>query len=334
MTFSPPKKLSLARVPTPIMALNRVATKMAIGGLFVKRDDLTGVGVSGNKIRKLEYLLAEALRREATTVITCGGIQSNHARATAIAAVQRGLKSVLVLRGEKSESVDGNLFLDKLVGARIKFITPEQYKGVDAIMEREAKRLEGKGEVPYIIPEGGSNEVGLLGYIDAMREIRAQERKMPRRFDYIVTAVGSGGTLSGLVLGKKLARISGDIIGFNVCDTAEHFMDRTQEQMKRACKRWKISGSPPGPNEYRIIDGYVGPGYSIPYKGSLCVIKDLAHLEGIFLDPVYTSKAFYGLLREIGKGTLKRRANYLFIHTGGIFGLLAQRERFSICKGK
>lgn len=328
MAFSPPKKLSLAHIPTPIQSLERTAEKLGVKGLYVKRDDLTGVGVSGNKIRKLEYLLAEALRKKATTVITCGGIQSNHARATAVAAIQLGLQPVLFLRGKKFVISEGNLFLDKLLRARIRFITPEEYKRVDRLMEREAKNLERKGEKPYVIPEGGSNELGLLGYVDAMREIKAQERRLGVKFDYYVTAVGSGGTLSGMVLGAKLARMRGRAIGFNVCDDAEHFVERTQEQMSKACKRWKIDKVACSPKQYQIIDGYVGPGYAVPAEANIRVIKEVARTEGIFLDPVYTSKAFYGMMREIEKGTLDRNAKYLFIHTGGIFGLLAQREQF------
>jgi len=328
MAFSPPKKLSLAHIPTPIQSLERTAEKLGVKGLYVKRDDLTGVGVSGNKIRKLEYLLAEALRKKATTVITCGGIQSNHARATAVAAIQLGLQPVLFLRGKKFVISEGNLFLDKLLRARLRFITPEEYKRVDRLMEREAKNLERKGEKPYVIPEGGSNELGLLGYIDAMREVKAQERRLGVKFDYYVTAVGSGGTLSGMVLGTKLARMRGRVVGFNVCDDAEHFVERTQELMSKACKRWKIDKVACGPKQYQIIDGYVGPGYAIPAEANIRVIKEVARTEGIFLDPVYTSKAFYGMMREIEKETLDRKANYLFIHTGGIFGLLAQREQF------
>lgn len=326
--FTSPKRLSLARVPTPIQPMSRLGKEYGIKGLYVKRDDLTGIGLSGNKVRKLEFLFAEALRKKATTVITCGGIQSNHARATTIAAVQLGLKPFLVLRGRKYEISEGNLFLDKLLGANILFITPEEYKNVNSIMQREAKKLQKKGEKVYIIPEGGSNELGLMGYVEAMREVKAQEKELKKTFDYLVTAVGSGGTLAGMALGKKIFGLRGEILGVNVCDDAAFFTKKVLDLVSKACKRFKISRMNITEEDFRILDGYVGPGYSIPTDENIELIKQAARSEGIVLDPVYTSKAFYGMLKEIEKGSLKKNANILFIHTGGIFGLLAQREHF------
>jgi len=328
MAFQPPKKLSLARVPTPIQPLKRFGKEFGAANLFVKRDDLTALGMSGNKVRKLEYLLGEAVKKKATTVITCGGVQSNHARATAVACTQMGLKCLLVLRGKKFEISEGNLFLDKLLKARIKFVSHEEFKKVDAIMAREAKSLERKGEKPYIIPLGGSNDLGVLGYIEAMKEVKTQQKQLGVQFDYYVTAVGSGGTLGGMILGKKLAKLGGEPIGFNVSNTAVTFEKSIYSMLQSAIKRWKMKPLKVEPKEIRVIDGYVGPGYAIPYESNLQMIKRIARLEGLFLDPVYTSKAFLGMIREIEKGTLKKKANYLFIHTGGIFGLLAQREHF------
>lgn len=328
MAMKLPKKLSLAQIPTPIQPMKGIGEEIGVKNLFVKRDDMTALGMSGNKVRKLEYLLAEALRKKATTVITCGATQSNHARATAVACIQLGLKPHLVLRGRKFEISEGNLFLDKLIGASFHFITPKEYKKVDSIMEREAKKLERNGEKPYIVPMGGSNDIGLLGYVEAAQEIKAQEQQLKKRFDYIVTAVGSGGTLGGLILGKKIAGLSGKIIGVNVSDTAEKFKIRVLELMSQARKRFKISGIKIEDEDVCIFDGYVGPGYGIPAEETIQTIKQVARTEGIFLDPAYTAKAFYGMMQEIEKGNIDKKGNFLFVHTGGIFGLLAQREHF------
>lgn len=328
MAYKPPKKLPLALLPTPIQKLSRLGSELGIKNLYVKRDDLTGLGMTGNKVRKLEYLFSEALRLKATGVITCGGSQSNHARATAVAAIRLGLKPYLVLRGRKFEISEGNLFLDKLMGADIQFITPQEYLKVDALMQRKAKQLQHKGEKIYIIPEGGSNEFGSPGYIEAMKEIRDQERKLGIAFDYYVAAAGSGGTLAGMILGKQIYRLPGQVIGFNVCDNADYFQRKIQNIIDRTRKYLRLSKGRGKTDEICIYDGYVGEGYSIPYDGNIQLIKEIARIEGIFLDPVYTSKAFYGMIQEVQKGTLDKKANILFLHSGGVFGLLAQRENF------
>jgi len=328
MVYKPPKKLPLAQLPTPIQKLTRLGNELGVKNLYVKRDDLTGLGMTGNKVRKLEFLLAEALRMKATGVMTCGATQSNHARATAVAAIQLGLKPYLVLRGRKFEISEGNLFLDKILGADIQFITPQEYQKVNSLMERKAKQLQRKGERIYVIPEGGSNEFGAPGYIEAMREIRGQEKKLGKAFDYYVAAIGSGGTLAGMILGKQIYRMPGRVIGVNVCDNAEYFEKKIQGIIDRARKYLRLPKGRGKTDDICIFDGYVGEGYSIPYEGNLQLIKEIARTEGIFLDPVYTSKAFYGMIQEIQKGVLDKKANILFLHSGGVFGLLAQRENF------
>ena len=328
MPFNPPKKLELARIPTPIQPLRSIGKEHGIKNLHVKRDDLTGVGMSGNKVRKLEYLLADALRKKATTIMTCGAAQSNHARATAVAASRLGLRSVLFLKGKKFEVSEGNLFIDKLLGSDIRFLSSKEYRRVDALMSREAKKLERNGCKSYIIPEGGSNELGILGYVEAAKEIKAQERSLKIRFDYIITPVGSGGTMSGLLLGKNVAKLSAAVVGFNVSGSADSYVQRALEQVRGTAKRWKISGLRLTAKDVQIVEGYEGPGYGIPTSCNLSMIKHVAQQEGIFLDPVYGAKAFCGMLQEIEEGRLDPEANFLFICTGGIYGLLAQREHF------
>ena len=184
------KRIRLANLPTKIEKLDRLSHELG-KNIYIKRDDQTGTEISGNKIRKLEFSVGEALENNCDYLITCGGIQSNHARATAAVAAKLGLGSYLVLRGDENEEVEGNLFLDKLLGAKIKFVTSEEYKNRAKIMDEIRMQLAKKGHKAYIIPEGASNGIGSLGYVNAMKEILEQEKELDK-FDAIVVAVGSG----------------------------------------------------------------------------------------------------------------------------------------------
>lgn len=325
-----PEKLMFANLPTRIEKLERLSQKLCGPNIYIKRDDQTGTEVSGNKIRKLEFSVKEALNQGCNVLITCGGIQSNHCRATAAVASRLGLKSVLVLRGDAETELDGNLFIDKLLGAEIHFITPEKYKYNRAeIMEQIKGKLEDQGFKPYIIPEGASNGIGGFGYYNAMQEIICQEKELGVHFDRIVLAVGSGGTHSGLFLASIALEYAGEIYGINVCDDAEHFKNEIckilHESMQYLDVNLRFSK-----DEIQIIDGYVGRGYALSRPEELHFIHDFAKLEGIILDPVYTGKAMYGLVEEIKKGTFKNCENILFIHTGGSFGLFPQKHLFEL----
>lgn len=313
------KKLNLANLPTKIERLNRLSKELG-KNIYIKRDDQTGIEVSGNKIRKLEYSVAEALERGSDYLITCGGIQSNHCRATAAVAAKLGLGAYLVLRGDEATPVEGNLFLDKILGANIKFVTFEEYKNNRMeIMESIKKELDNQGHRAYIIPEGASNGIGSLGYINAMEEILEQEKEMNIKFDAIVVTVGSGGTYSGLYYGNYVNKNPAIIYGFNVCDSSEHFKNVVLSLLKEIAtytgEEIKIDR-----DDLNIIDGYQGRGYALSRVEEIEFIKYLARLEGIVLDPVYTGKAMYGLVEEIKKGTFDKYKNILFIHTGGLFG--------------
>lgn len=325
-----PERISLANLPTPIEKLNRLSNVLGGPEIFIKRDDQTGTELSGNKVRKLEYSLKEALDEGCDYLITCGGIQSNHCRATAAAAVKLGMKSCLVLRGEDTDQPEGNLLIDRLLGADIVFITAEEYINKRAeIMEGIKKELSKKGFKPYIIPEGASNGIGGFGYYTAMEEIIEQERNLGISFDCIVLAVGSGGTYSGLWLANKLHNHSADIYGINVGGDAEYFKTRIPEILKDSMKYMGIN-MPVPTEEINIIDGYVGRGYALSRPEELRFIRDLSRLEGIILDPVYTGKAMYGLTEEIKKGTFSKYKNILFIHTGGLFGLFPKGNLFEL----
>lgn len=328
MHFSLPQRIPIAHLPTPIQKLKKLSAELKHNEIYVKRDDLTGAALSGNKIRKLEFVAADAQAKGADTLITCGGIQSNHARATAILAARLGMKVHLVLRGKPEESASGNLFLDRLVGADFTFITPEEYKNNLEIMQRIARQLEQQGRRPYVIPEGASNALGAMGYLNAVHEMIDQCHEMKVEFDAIVCAIGSGGTYAGLLLGKFWHGIECDIIGINVCDDAPYFQNRifgiiedVKQQMNLDLEIRK--------SDIRIIDGYVGKGYALSRPEELALIKHVAQTEGCILDPVYTGKAMFGLVDQIQQGNLKAYRKILFLHTGGIYGLFPVEALFA-----
>ncbi|MFQ5706797.1 MAG: D-cysteine desulfhydrase family protein [bacterium] len=327
MPFEYPESVSLCHLPTPIEKLGRLSRELEGPNLFVKRDDMTGAAVTGNKIRKLEFLLAEAVEQNCNVVITCGSSQSNHARSTAIAAAKLGLSSCLVLRNSFGREFDGNLFLDRLVGAELRFVTAEEYLKVDSIMSELAEELRAKGSRPYVVPEGGSNALGALGYLRACEEIARQVKSMRLRLHHIVVAVGSGGTYAGLLMGKYLFDLGVEIHGINVCDDAAFFRKRIVAILREAKKRFRLDFDFKQ-NDIKIIDGYVGKGYALSSQEEIDTIKRVAQSEGIVLDPVYTGKAMRGLVDQIRQGHFKAGENVLFIHTGGIFGLFPKRSLF------
>ncbi|MFR9018265.1 MAG: D-cysteine desulfhydrase family protein [Fusobacterium sp.] len=322
------KKLRLGNFPTRIERLEKFST-IVKEHVYIKRDDQTGTEFSGNKIRKLEYSINEAINNDCDTLITCGGIQSNHARATAAAGIKLGLKSVLVLRSDEKPELEGNYLIDKIMGADVRIISSEDYRERrQEIMENILKELEAKGRKGYIIPEGASNGVGTFGYLACFKEILEQEKEHGIVFDTIVTAVGSGGTFAGLYLGNKLTNSGKKIVGINVCDTAEYFKERVSEILKEVKTYIPDTEFEISKDDMCIIDGYVGDGYAVSRTEELDFICDFAEAEGIILDPVYTGKAMRGLYTEIKKGTFKDSKNILFIHTGGLFGLFSKRDQF------
>ena len=228
-TITYPPRIKLANTPTPLEMLPRMSEQLGVE-LYIKRDDLTGMELSGNKVRKLEFVLADAVAQEADTVITCGGAQSNHARATAIAAAKLGLKSCLILRTPDPfdpPPYEGNSLLDKLVGAEIVWITPEEYGKREKIFKREANSLRRIGRNPYIIPEGASNSLGAWGYIRALEEIAGELEALPggtKKQTILINAAGSGGTTAGLILGVILLGLNAKVVSVNVCNDRDYFV--------------------------------------------------------------------------------------------------------------
>lgn len=322
-----PKSLKLANIPTPLEKLKDIPLIPSGHNIFIKRDDLTGFGLSGNKVRKLEFLAYDALKRKADTLITCGGFQSNHVRATALVAAKEGLKSVLVLFGDDSPQIEGNLFLDKLCGAELKFIHSSEYGNVDKIMEETSEELKSKGKKPYIIPEGGSNPLGVWGYIKASFEMKKQTDKLNLKISRIFTALSSAGTYCGLFLGAKLYGWKINVAGINVRFLPAYPVEKIVTLLEKTISQYrlKIKFSE---KEIKIIEGYVGEGYALNTKEELEFIKAFISQTGILLDPVYTGKAMFGLVDLLKKGGFSKRENIIFLHTGGGFGLFPAKERF------
>jgi D-cysteine desulfhydrase len=317
-------RISLAHLPTPLWH-NQALDELVGTEVWIKRDDMTSGAAAGNKIRKLEYLLGEAVDRHAATVITCGGLQSNHARATAIAARELGMRTVLFLRTSDAQPPSvtvGNVLLDIMVGAELRFITPEQYRQRDSLMVDAARILEGQGERAYVIPEGGSNGLGAVGYVDAMQETRAQMDRAvggaPSAFDAVAAACGSGGTAAGCVVGARAFGVAPHVHAFAVCESAATFKAAI-DRIVSECLRIRVQ---PGTlSELFIHDDWKGPAYGVLDEEQRRFIMKVARTSGLILDPAYTGKALFGLSRLTPKP--KR---VLFIHTGGLPGLLAEAD--------
>jgi D-cysteine desulfhydrase len=317
-------KITLAHLPTPIWH-NSALDEIVGCEVWVKRDDMTSGAAAGNKIRKLEYLLGEAALGQATTVLTCGGIQSNHARATAIAARELGMRAILFLRtvdGKAPAKAEGNVLLDLMVGAETRFVTAERYAQREALMAEAARALQHQGERPYVIPEGGSNGLGALGYVDAMQEVRAQLDTgvggSPGGFDAVAFACGSGGTAAGCRLGARAFGVAPQVHAFAVCDDLATFEDIIHRIVSQA------SALRPAPGivaDLFVHDQWKGPAYGVPSEEQRTFILEVARRSGLILDPVYTGKALFGLSRLAPKP--KR---VLFIHTGGLPGLLTEAQ--------
>lgn len=325
------EKLNLANLPTRIEKLEKLSKELN-ASIYIKRDDQTGSEFSGNKVRKLEYLVQDAINTGCDLLITCGGIQSNHCRATVAVAARLGMKAAVLLRISDNPPVTGNYFLDKLMGADVKFCTRDEYRTHRAeIMEEMAETYKKQGFTPYIIPEGASNAIGTLGYVNCMKEILEQEKQMGITFHTVVVATGSGGTHAGLYLANEIMGLGKRVIGMAVCDDTEYFSNIS----------YRIAGEAlrylPGFENFNlkkenieINDKYVGIGYALSRPEELEYIKKIARLEGVIFDPVYTGKGMYGVYNELlPGGNLNHNENILFIHTGGLFGLFPVSETFS-----
>lgn len=319
--------ISLANLPTPIIKLEKLSRKYK-KNIYVKRDDFTGTEVSGNKVRKLEYCMKEALDLKCDTIITTGGIQSNHCRATAAVCAELGLDCHVILRGKPNYHLEGNLFLDYILGAKVHIIGPEISR--EGEMDRLKNSLIEKGKKPYLIPVGASNAVGSLGYVKAYEEIKNQEKDLNLSFDTLALSVGSGGTYAGLWYRNQKEDQPKRILGLAVDNSSEEFTREVTSIVQ------EMDSSVENFDSIEINDKYIGEGYAIATEEEIQFHVDVAMTEGIIFDPCYTGKAFRGLIKEIEAGNLASSENILFIHTGGLQGWTEEQRKIAVeyCKTK
>ena len=319
-------RLPLAHLPTPLEPLPRLSAALGVR-LWVKRDDQTGLAGGGNKTRKLEFLLAEALRQECDTVLTVGGPQSNHCRQTAAAAARLGLRCVLVLGGHAAQArPGGNLLLDRLLGAELVWAGDQPR---DAVLAEQTAAERAAGRRPLAIPLGGSTGLGAVGYALAVEEVLAQARAAGVRFDRMVVASSSGGTQAGLVAGAALHGFGGEVLGISI-DQPRAALQATVARL--AGEAAALLGAPArgprpfAPEAVRVNDAYLGGGYGVLGPGEREAIRLFAREEGLLLDPVYTGRAAAGLLDLLRRGAIGRDETVLFWHTGGTPALFAYAD--------
>jgi len=323
-------RFPLIHAPTPLEPLERLQKFLGGPRLYIKRDDCTGLALGGNKARKLEFLIGDALKSGATAIISEGGLQSNHVRQTAAAAAKAGLKCHLVLDHKvpiDSEiyRTNGNFLLDRLLGAVTHICGPGETRA--ARIDTLASDLRARGEVPYCIPTGGSNDVGALGYASLMLELLQQASDLRLSFDRIVAASSSGGTLAGLAIGRELAQADVSIMGVDVDGDPDTLLATVQSIAQQgALKVGSRRGTRSDATE--IVGGYAAPGYGLPNPGMIEAVNLLARLEGILLDPIYTGKAMAGLIDMVRTGRFEKDETVVFIHTGGAPALFAYADCF------
>jgi D-cysteine desulfhydrase family pyridoxal phosphate-dependent enzyme len=320
-----PSRLCLAQLPTALELMNRLSGVLDGPELWIKRDDQTGLATGGNKTRKLEFLLADALSQGADVVLTEGAVQSNHCRQTAAAAARAGMDCVLVLRGAAPphEQWTGNLLLDDLLGARFWWAgDADPLQALEAAAA--AERTEGR--IPYVIPYGGSNALGAAAYALAFEELWAQIEEIwawePLHFDRILFASSSGGTQAGLVVGSKACGYRGQVLGISVDKTGGQLRETVSALLAPTAEQLGLNLSF-GSDDVQINDGYLGGGYAVLTSAEREAIRLLARTEGILLDPVYTAKAMAGLLDLVRRGEIGTGEKVLFWHTGGTPALFA-----------
>jgi len=316
-------RVSLAHLPTPLEFLPRLSKHLGGPDIYVKRDDCTGLGTGGNKTRKLEFLMADAQKHNADVVITQGAVQSNHARQTAAAAAKLGMDCELIFENRVADPADaylnsGNVLLDRMFGANIREV--EKGTDMDAAMESLASDLRAKNKTPYIIPGGGSNTIGALGYVDCALETLGQANRAGLVFDHMVHATGSAGTQAGLVVGLKASSANIPLLGIGVNAP----QDAQEEKVyKLAVETAEFVGAPGIVNREDIVANcdYVGAGYGLATAGMNDAVMLLARLEGLLFDPVYSGKGLAGMIDLINTGFFADSKSIIFLHTGGSAGL-------------
>ena len=323
-------RVHLAHLPTPLERLPRLSKKLGGPNIYLKRDDCTGLGTGGNKTRKLEFLIAAAMQEEADVIITQGAVQSNHARQTAAAATRMGM-SCEVLLENRTESEDrdymesGNVFLDRMFGARLSHFPRDT--DMDAAMEEKAAECREEGKRPYIIPGGGSNTIGALGYVNCALETLVQANDAGLSVDHFVTATGSAGTQAGLVVGLEATNSGIPLLGIGVRAPQQ---EQEEKVFDLACRTAEMMEIPGCVSREKVVANcdYVGGGYGVPTDSMIEAVTMMAREEGILMDPVYSGKGLAGLIDLIRNGHFRKGQNIVFLHTGGSAGLFGYMKAF------
>jgi L-cysteate sulfo-lyase len=324
-------RVRLGHLPTPLEPMTRLSAHLGGPKLWIKRDDCTGLATGGNKTRKLEYLVADALAQGADTLITLGALQSNHARQTAAAAAKLGLKCVLVLEERVTQPTDayrhnGNLLLDRLLGATVKLVPRDSsMTGAVEIAADDVRRAGGK---PYVVPGGGSNAVGALGYVGCALEILEQAGELGMHVSHVVHATGSSGTQAGLIAGFDGVKSDVRVLGITVGRPRDNQERNVGRLLDETWAHLGLKGAAPRDN-IAADDSYFGEAYGIPTKAMKEAVALLAETEGVLLDPVYSGKAMSGLIDLVRQGRFARDENVVFVHTGGQAGLFAYQPAFA-----
>jgi len=318
-------RVSLAHLPTPLEEVPRLSSALGGPRILIKRDDLTGLALGGNKARKLEFLLADALVQGADTVLTTGAVDSNHCRMTAAAAARLGLRCVLLLAAKsEAPALQGNLLLDYLFGAEVHFCPASNPTEGNVLLQDLAERVRTRGGKPYTFPAGGSTGLGVLSYALMVEELMSQLAARNLTAAYLVVAAGTGGTHAGILLGTVLFRPSFTTLAMNIIEADNTALEkRTRAVYADGAALVDLPESHVTP-PFVLRDGYVGEGYGIMTPGCAEAIQLLARTEGILLDPVYTGKAMAGLIDLIRKGEIGRDKTVVFLHTGGAPALFTQ----------
>jgi len=322
-------RVKLVNLPTPLEKMPRLTKSLNGPQLWVKREDCTGLAFGGNKERKAEFAFGDALSKKADVVITTGPMQSNHARATAAAGRKSGLKVILVLTGEKPSSYDGNLLLNHLLGAEIRFLegTPSKLDRA-RFMEEIAADQRKRGHVPYVIPAGASYPPGAIAYANAMLELFEQARNYNFRIDHVVHAAGSGGTQAGLVLANKALGSKVDVLGICAEPHAQDELVKKTIEITRATAKMLDVEVIVKSDDVVLNGGYAGEAYEVPTPEALNAVRLVAETEGILLDPIYTGRAMAGLINLMRQGHFEKDDNIVFVHTGGTPTLFPYRRDF------
>jgi len=307
-------RVKLVTLPTPLEYAPRLSEELGVK-IYMKRDDAMELAFGGNKVRKLEFLLADALEKGADTIITSGALCSNHARLTSAAARKLGLNVVLILRNIGPKAVKGNLLLDAILGADIRVVEADKSE-IPRIMEETAKELLDNGRKPYIIPGGGANAIGSLGYLNASIELLHQLNELKVKADYLVHSTGSGATQTGLTLGFKALNADIKVLGIACGGSKESITNVVKNLADDTSKLVDLQFSL-NYNEITVYDEYTCGGYGVITRDVVDAVKKVAKLEGVLLDPVYTGKAMMGLFDLVEKGDIPKGSTVVFLHTGG-----------------